>query len=320
MKKILPLTFVLCMFASSNANAWFFFFLPLPGSKSEPGDTCVAENRKVGDTIRSVNGNIATITVISGTSSRCKKPELPILATVDYSTSTTFSSKAGINLPDSYKAQALQQVQSFNGMLLYAKNNDVDSGVIIESVKRSVISDIPTYAKNLKTAKTKTLDDTEQSEIAELNINGMNAWQFETRGKLKNLFGTRYTYLTTVLEGDNEVIKMDVFAASSNYLAHSAELKQLAYSVTGIKATPLETAASIPPPGTPPPAIAPVPPAAAQTSAPPVTSAATVTPTGATPVIEPAADRLRDLNKLYKEGVITQKEFEDKKKEILKAM
>ena len=71
MKIIVPLAFSALAGASTNANAWFFFFFPLPGARSS-GDTCVTESAKPGDTFRSANGNVATVKSLSGTSYRCK--------------------------------------------------------------------------------------------------------------------------------------------------------------------------------------------------------------------------------------------------------
>jgi riboflavin synthase alpha subunit len=87
MKKFVALTiFCAVFFASSSANAWFFFFLPgsvtskigdaLTGSE---GENCVGANAKVGDSIN-VNGTFMTVKSLSGTSSRCTNPAWPIRA------------------------------------------------------------------------------------------------------------------------------------------------------------------------------------------------------------------------------------------------
>lgn len=237
MKKFLFLSFLILACTSTNACAWWFFFFPIPsgGSGRSGGDICVASSAKVGDTSRSANGNVVTIKELSGTSSRCKKPELPVLAKVEF-TASEFSSKAGINLPDGYTPQSLTDIQKFNGALLMAKNNATDSGIFITSAKRDVISDVPTFAAKVRENQTKTLDDAEQSDIEQLTINGMKAWRFETNGKVKNLFGTRYTYLITILEGDSEVVSINAWTRTNRYEIEKADMKQLASNVTGLTA------------------------------------------------------------------------------------
>ena len=105
MKRLATAVFVSSLaLASSNANAWFFFWFPIPtGGGTTSDNTCVAETVKEGDTTNSTNGNIAKVVKLSGTSSRCKEPSMPILATVDYTSAVSFTSKAGIELPDKFK-------------------------------------------------------------------------------------------------------------------------------------------------------------------------------------------------------------------------
>jgi hypothetical protein len=239
------LAITLASFLSTNANAWFFFFIPgsvvgaigdaITGSE---GDTCVAETAKIGDTFRSPNGNVATIKSLSGTSSRCAKAELPIRALVEYSMSSSFSSKAGIDLPEGYAPKSLTNLQRFNGYLLLASHNATDSGVLVTSTKRDVISEMTTYVTNLRPLQVKALDDAQQSEIEQLTINGMKAWRYETAGKAKNLFGTRYTYQMTVLEGAKEVLAINAWTTSGNYDERKAELSKLAWSVSGVEVPP----------------------------------------------------------------------------------
>lgn len=87
MNKTIAIAFFLLACVSSNANAWFFFFLP--GSVTSKigdaftgaeGDNCVGSNAKVGDTIRLATGKLMTVKSLSGTSSRCTNAEHPIRA------------------------------------------------------------------------------------------------------------------------------------------------------------------------------------------------------------------------------------------------
>jgi hypothetical protein len=226
---------------SLNANAWFFVFLPgsVTGKIADAitgaeGDICVSSSAIVGETFNSANGNVATIKSLSGTSSRCKQPELPIRAKVEFKMSSTFSSKAGINLPDGYKPKGITDLQRFNGMLLIALNSLNDTGVAVTTVKHDVISDMDTYVNNVRVKSLDSLDEPEQSATEELMIKGLKAWRYETKGKLKNLFGTRYTYVMTIIQGDNEVLALNSWCKTNEYEKYKDEIEGIAFGVEGI--------------------------------------------------------------------------------------
>jgi hypothetical protein len=307
MKRILSLIVLLLSFNSGNANAWFFFFLPGIGSSGDSTDICISSEKKVGDTFNSASGNVATVKSISGTSSACKKPETPIRAHVEFSYS--FNSKAGINVPDGYKSQNLPELERFNGSLMFALNNDTDSGFKVNATKRDVISDMMTYATNLEAAQAKLLDESQPSEIEQTTVNGLKAWRFEVKGKLKNLFGTKYTYLMTILEGGEEVVTVIAWTRTGNYERQKEELKKLAEGINGIV---VPNPVMLNPPSLSPSSIETKPQAAS--------SSAALTSSSLQPQIKSVANRLRDLKALYKDGVLNKKDYEAKKKEILDSM
>jgi len=243
--------------------------------------------------------------------------------------STSFQPKAGIELPSGYNPRNLTNLEQFNGTLLVAANNEKDSGILIRSTKREVISDMSRYVANLMADQTKSLDAAKQTTSEQLTINGLKAWRFETSGKLKNLFGTEYTYLMTVLEGDKEVVTVNTWTNTTWYKQERNELAQLAFLIQGVQPP---SQAVTPPAATAPTSIVASPPVTPTPSA-SNDALPTVTPTARTsstesvqvenrssPSVESAADRLRALGRLYKEGLITEKEFETKKAEILKSM
>lgn len=86
---------------STNANAWFFFFLPgsVTGAITDAvtgseGSNCVGENAKVGDVISLPGGVQGTIKSLSGTSVRCTQPEFPIRALIDASNASSVHAPA----------------------------------------------------------------------------------------------------------------------------------------------------------------------------------------------------------------------------------
>lgn len=95
MKRILSLMFLLLTLASTNANAWFFFFIPgsVTGAitdaiTGDKGENCVGSNTKVGDTIRMPDGSYGTVkSLSSSSSSRCTNNQ-PIRALIEVSNSS----------------------------------------------------------------------------------------------------------------------------------------------------------------------------------------------------------------------------------------
>ena len=75
--------------------------------------------------------------------------------------------------------------------------------------------DLDTYASNLRAKRSKSLDDVKQSDIEHLKLNNMDARRFVTDGEIKNLFGTRYTTVSTLLQGDNEVVLVEAWTPNS---------------------------------------------------------------------------------------------------------
>jgi hypothetical protein len=95
MKQILSIIILLLTLASTNANAWFFFFLPgnatgaiADAITGDKGENCVGPNTKVGDTVRLPDGSYGTIKSLSGTSSRCTS-KLPVRALIEGTNSSS---------------------------------------------------------------------------------------------------------------------------------------------------------------------------------------------------------------------------------------
>jgi hypothetical protein len=68
----------------------FFFFIPgsVVGKISDSmtgaeGQNCVSASAKVGDTVRTPDGRPATVKSLSGESTRCKNPSMPVRALLE---------------------------------------------------------------------------------------------------------------------------------------------------------------------------------------------------------------------------------------------
>ena len=233
------LMFATLLGISIDANAWFFFFIPgsvtrkigdaLTGSE---GENCVGPNAKVGDTITSATGNTATVVSLSGSSSICRDERLPIRAKLQFQYS--FSSKAGIELPDTFTNNEVAPVQRFNGMLLRAHDESRKVGVVIHAQPRKAKSDGGEIAQKVGDNILHAVDNGKLSNSEELTINGMHAYRFEAVGKNKGMFGRSYSYVVTVLEGSEEYVIVNTNCLTDDFANFEPELKKYAFDVRGL--------------------------------------------------------------------------------------
>jgi hypothetical protein len=237
----------------TSANAFFFFFY-IPGSVTgkisdaitgSKGDHCVTATAKVGDVIKRPNGNSATIESLSGTSSRCRDPKLPIRASLVFNYS--FSSKAGMDVPDGFEQKPLTDIQRFNGFLLHAVNSRDKTGFFVSSNKRDASTDSAGIAQAIATRMMGTLEEANTANEEELTVNGLRALRFEVLGKSKALFHPRFTYVVTLLEAPQELLVINAWTPTGDYDKNKEILRQLIYRVSGLNSTE-DTTANTPPP------------------------------------------------------------------------
>ena len=311
MKKINFAIFTALLLFYTSANAWFIFFIPgsitrgvtdaITGAK---GNICVQETANVGDVVPSAAGNTMKILSLSGTSTSCRNPALPIRADVEFT--FTFKSTAGVNLPDEFEAKSLTDLQRYNGTLLVATSkNTRNKGLVITSREKKANSDPQMIASAIETSQISLLAEGASKNAERLTLNGSNAWRFEVHGKIKGIFGTDMVYTITLLEGDNEILVVNAYSTQSDYEREKEGFHKIVLGIRGITtiATP-ENNPTINPQQQ-------VGDAIQNGSAPIVDSMNTPTLTGS---------KLRELSKMLSEGLITQQEYEVKKAELLKGL
>lgn len=254
MRKLSIVLFLVGLGISFNANAWFFFFIPPSAGRAigdavtgAKGNICVKDTYKEGDTVTSPNtGDIAKIISLSGTSSICSNPALPIRAELEFT--FNFSPKAGVELSDDYEAVPITDLERFNGYILKAKSkSQTNQGIQIVSYKRKPTLEITQMANNIEAKATTTpnLKDAVSKNAEKLTIKGMPAVRFEVMGTLKGLFGSQETYLYTILQGDNEILVINTFAPSDKYDAAKPEFVGLAEKITGISTASVDFKSSV---------------------------------------------------------------------------
>ncbi len=158
--------------------------VPLP-KPSSPSDGCVSGNYKVGDTMRSDSGNILTIKSLFGTNFHCKEVDKPILATVEFTASPSFTPQAKIPLPDGFIEKPFGEMRKFNGEILFAHNDDLNEGFIVTSNKNDGVLNPLAFTVNLKKQQALKMNNVEQTEIEQFTINGLPALRFEKTGDQK---------------------------------------------------------------------------------------------------------------------------------------
>lgn len=242
MKRIFTLAIVGSLIAlSSNANAWFFFWIP--GSVTSAigdaftgaeGQNCVGPNAKVGDTIRLPNGSLMTIKSLSGTSGRCTNPEHPIRALLEPSAAapTQYASNARIDLSDGWESLPLSEAQKIDRVLLFAINKTTESVIQLSTTKHSDIADMQAFAVSKRANQASRSQDAQSSEITQLVINGLPAWRYEVTGKIKS--GIAFTTLTTIFESNQEIVIVNIATTAARFPQQKESLLKIVDSLTGL--------------------------------------------------------------------------------------
>lgn len=306
----------------TSANAFFFFFLPgsvtgkiadsITGSE---GENCVSSEAKVGGQIRLANGEIKTVKSLSGTSTRCADAQFPIRALLESSNlpTTPHASNIGIDLQTGqggWVQRTTTALQKSQGAIFFASQPTTDSWLIVHSNPRNIAPELSVFAREKLAYYEKNMSDTKSSEISRTFIYGVPVLQFTVSGYLKSA-GINLTYFWTVFDLEKELLVVTTWTKTSNWDTEKISLTKLPELITGLPASNLNTSNNSNQTITPAPQIStqeiPVP-------------VATPSPSANVSTETPIAKRLRELNDLLKNGLITQSEFETKKKSILDSL
>lgn len=326
---------------SLPSQAWFFFFLPgsvtgaigdaITGSE---GANCVPEAAKVGDKIRMPNGGIGTIKSLSGTSIRCNDAAMPMRALIVTNDPTANPEptvnpaavasivvpgvdKLTFDLPVGFDMKPITDAQKNISVVFYAINRTSDIGVLVIAEPHAGVTDLMSYAMTKRANQEGRLADTESSEITKMNINGRPAYRYEVSGSLKTAM--KLTYTTTIIEGADQIILVNAWTGAANFIQRKSEMENLAERVNGIpppvsqNLKPTEVKPQVEAVTSPPvmPTVVPIP---LISSDKPATASEKLTGQTST------AQKLKELNALYKDKLINKSDFEAKKQEILKGL
>lgn len=308
-------------FLSFNAHAWFFVWIPtgkiadaLSGAE---GENCVSASAKVGDKTTLPNGAAGEIKSLSGTSSRCTNPDLPIRALIVPIVPPEVASEARIDIPDGWEQRTVADNLKVAGVFLYLHNKTTDSALLLSATKREGITDINSFITARKAALIGRLDNANETPINNLSINDIPAWRYEVTGNAKSGSKMALKYMQTFYEGSNEIISMNIWTSLANFDNQKNEFIKIANSLTGLSVSNLAKSQINSTPAT-----------AISSTTGTLTKSQNLNPqspanTGNNPAkgdLTNPAKRLEDLNDLLKKGLITQKDYDNKKAEILKSL
>jgi hypothetical protein len=291
---------------ASSAHAVFFFFLP--GSLfAAKGDSCVSSTAKVGDTITK-DAKVFVIKALSGTSSRCSNSATPILAELEGKVVQASTTQARIDLPDGWVPRELTDAHKAIGIVSMFHNKTIDGWLQVVSQKKSEITNVADYVQSRKATVVNRMKEAEAFPTAEHQVNGLPAWRFEARGRLNN--GVEVHVLSTFIESEDEIVWLHFWTTKAGMDAQRPKFQAISDSVIGLQPPRrLETAS-------PPRSLV----QGSTTAAAPIQATSQPTPPGAegpAQISASATQRLRELNGMLKDGLITQQDYDEKKKQIL---
>ena len=248
-KKIILVVSLSLIFITS-ANAWFFFLFRFPGmGTSNPNEKCVTTSAQTGSIINS-DGNQYLVTSVQGLSSRCSNQQYPVLVTVEPAAKQYVqqiqerkASNVHFDFPDGWEKKELSNELLSSGGILHLINRTLDSVLIIKTIPRNEITDIKTFVYSKRNSDNGVYSDVKSGEITQVNIKGLNVWQFERTGKLDN---ASYTFLNSLFESKDEIIWVSAFTNSNNYQNNKKHFQNILHSISGV--TPIAQTPIIPPP------------------------------------------------------------------------
>lgn len=226
---------------------------------------------------------------------------------------TPHVSNIGIDLPSGqggWVQRTLTATQKTQGAIFFASQPTTDAWLLVNSNPRTTSLELGVFAREKLAHYERIMSDTKSSEISRSVVNGVPVLQFTVTGYLKSA-GINLTYFWTVFDLEKELLVVTTWTKTSNWDTEKLSLTKLPELISGLPASNLKTSSNLNQTLTPTSQISaqeiPVP------VAPPSPSANVSTES-------PIAKRLRELNDLLKGGLITQSEFEAKKKSILDSL
>ncbi len=202
-------------------------FVYIPGSvidatsdaiTGSEGENCVNTAAKVGDLVKTSSGTM-TVVSLSGTSSRCKDPNLPIRAKL---AAAIPAPAPPINLSADWKAQPLGSDEPERGIFAHAVNKSLDAAVVYSSVTRSSVPDVQQFAEKIAYLQMAKLTNPERTPVHETTCSGRTMFAIEVTGTIN---GHRLTYADMIMPTDKTIIEVSAWGFSEKFPAQADALR-----------------------------------------------------------------------------------------------
>lgn len=225
---------LIAMIMSTHVQAGVIIFIPGAGiSKMHDlltgshGEFCVSKTTKVGDVTRSPIGNTKTVMTLSGISSRCNNPEMPIRAMVELE--LNFVLKIGFELPESYVTERLSDFDKFNGTVLIATATETKASIRVEALERQSTKDILILADEYRNDLGLAIGDVLAPIISETKVKGVRVVRIEALSNVES----NPSFLYTIMEGLKEVFVIKATSKTANFKANRSDFIKIPELATG---------------------------------------------------------------------------------------
>jgi len=288
----------------SNAFSWTIYWnnsVAIPqAQKGADGAVCITSTSKVGETV-SLESKLMTIKNIIGATNKCNDQFFSIQATLDSDANSINLEKRlpNITIPDGFQRNYKNEAPALKeGPLFYAIDPKLDAGVALFVFPRPPSlsltanpkeSDLENLAKIALSAVEREYENPVVSQPIKLSVNGVTVWRNTVRGILRNAnHKIPMISFQSYYEGDTQFIFLRQWTREDKFDLYKNDFEGTAKTLVN----------------------------ASQWQSLLITNSQTKKE----PTSNQAIDRLTALKELFDKGLITKKEYDTKRAEILKGM
>jgi hypothetical protein len=235
--------------AASHGGGVIVTVIPGSSQQAHKDQVCVPDIAKIGDSFRNASGDLLTIKALIGKSGMCHKPDLRILASVEFSESTRFQSALTVELPEGFTQMDLTEKEKFDGVRLRLLEKSSMLAIRVQSWERvrNGRFDLRSFADKNRTLQAAGLT-VAQTEIESLTVDGAPALRWEMETKPWSPIAMHLTHITTVLGGDSEIVTIDIWGPTKSVTNARENLLAVGESIVWHGKDPIPVPAAPPPP------------------------------------------------------------------------
>ncbi len=138
----------------------------------------------------------------------------------------------GLSLPSGWERRDLTEGMVSNGVSVHAGNKSIDAAVLVSVASREGVNDLMAYATSRRAAQESRLLNPQSTEVVRSEINGNMAFSFEVSGYAKG--GMKITFLYTIIVGSKQLVAVNAWTKSIDFVQHKSKLEALASNITGL--------------------------------------------------------------------------------------